>query len=334
MAQQLIVSTSPHVRDETTTTMIMWAVVIALLPATGLGIYYFGWRVLLLILASVVTAVVTEYVIQKWRKVEVTAMDGSAAVTGLLLALVVSPRVPFIYIIIGAFVSIALGKQVYGGLGRNIWNPALVGRAFMQVSFPVAMNSVWTAAGQPDVISGATPLAAVKEALKTGVASHADLYANAPSWLDLFNGKVAGCCGETSALALVLGGMFLMYLKIVDWRIPFFYIGTAVLTCWALPVRIGGELTWFASSPVFHLLAGGLLIGGFFMATDMVTTPLTAKGKIIFAIGGGLLVGLIRIFGGYPEGVCYSILIMNTAVPLIDRFTMPKPFGSQKKEKK
>jgi electron transport complex protein RnfD len=315
----------------------MWAVVIALIPAAGMGIWFFGLRVIALIIASVITAVLTEFLIQKFRKVKVDALDGSAVITGLLLALIVPPALPIIYIIFGSFFSVAIGKQVFGGLGRNIWNPALVGRAFMQVSFAQEMNTFTTVPrGAYEMITttSATPLAMAKATIDQGAAA-ADIYAGITDWMPLAWGNIKGCVGETSAVAIIAGGLFLVFLKIVDWRIPLFYIGTAVLFCWILPVKVGGQTAWFASDPVFHLFAGGLLLGGFFMATDMVTTPITPKGRIIFACGAGLLVALIRIFGGFPEGVCYSILIMNTTVPLIDRFTAPKPFGkSPKKEKK
>jgi len=312
----------------------MWAVVIALLPASAMGIYFFGWNVLFLIVASVITAVVTEYVIQKWRGVKNTSLDGSAVVTGLLLALIVTPALPVKYIIIGSFFSIAIGKQVFGGLGMNIWNPALAGRAFLQVAYAQVMNASWLLPRNSQIAeTHATPLAAVKEHIASGAASVEALYEGVPDWISLAKGNIQGCAGETSAIAIIVGGLFLMYLRIIDWRIPLFYIGTAVLFCWALPVRIGGEMAWCTSDPLFHLFSGGLLLGGFFMATDMVTTPVTHTGRIIFACGGGLLVACIRIFGGYPEGVCYSILIMNTAVPLIDKWTRPKPFGFAKEKK-
>ena len=196
------------------------------------------------------------------------------------------------------------------------------------------MNSSWIQPrGALFTQTQATPLSAVKEHIASGAASVDALYQGVPDWMSLAWGNIQGCAGETSAIAILTGGLFLIFLKIVDWRIPLFYIGTAVLFCWILPVKIGGEMVWFASDPLFHLLAGGLLLGGFFMATDIVTTPVTAKGRIIFACGGGFLVGLIRTFGGYPEGVCYSILIMNTAVPLIDRAAMLRPFGFRKEKK-
>ncbi|MFH1707915.1 MAG: RnfABCDGE type electron transport complex subunit D [Planctomycetota bacterium] len=335
MTRELLVSTSPHIRDEITTTRIMWAVAIALAPATGMGIWFFGVRVLAQVLVSVAAAILTEYVIQKWRKVPVTAMDGSAFVTGLLLVLVISPAVPLPYVALGAVFSIGIGKQVFGGLGRNIWNPALVGRAFMQVSFPSIMNAMWIAPrGVIDAVTGPTPLAAVKEAIRAGGTMDA-VAAAAPHWADLAWGKELGCAGETSAIALLVGGLLLIGLKIIDWRVPFIYIGTAVLFCWLLPVSTPNGMVWFADQgwyPVFHLLSGGLFLGGFFMATDLVTTPYTVKGRVIFAVGAGLLVAIIRVYGGYPEGVCYSILIMNTAVPLIDKFTLPRPFGARKPE--
>jgi len=333
VSETLLVSVSPHVRDETTTARIMWAVVIALVPASAMGVYFFGLHALYLILASVGTAVLTEFVVQKFRGVKVTCLDGSAVITGLLLALVVTPKLPVRYVVLGSFFAVAVGKQIFGGLGKNIWNPALVGRAFLQLSFPQMMNSMWMQPrGAKFTETAATPLAAVREHAAAGVDTVRDLYAGVPDWISLAWGNVQGCVGETSAVVLVLGGLFLVAWKIVDWRIPLFYIGTAVLFCWMLPVKVGGEMRWFVSDPLFHLFAGGLIIGGFFMATDMVTTPITPWGRVIFACGGGLLVAVIRTFGGYPEGVCYSILLMNTAVPLIDRITAPRPFGYRKKK--
>ncbi len=311
----------------------MWAVFIFLLPAAGMGVYFFGLKALHVIAMSTVSAIVTEFLIQKWRKVEITAFDGSAAVTGLLLALTLPSDLPVVYAIMGSVFAIAIGKQVFGGLGKNIWNPALVGRAFLQVSFATEMNTynVLPVKGI-DTVSGATPLAALHELYKAGdTADH--VLQTTHDWIPLAWGNVRGCLGETSAIAIILGGLFLIGLKVIDWRIAFTYIGTAVFFCWALPVRIGGHLTFFAGDPAFHALSGGLMLGGFFMITDMVTSAMTVKGKLIYAAGGGLLVALIRLYGGYPEGVCYSILIMNTAVPLIDKLTFPKPFGTAPKPK-
>ena len=335
MTEDHIVGTSPHIRDEIIASRIMWAVVIALIPVSGMGIYFFGWNVLILILASVITAVLTDFIIQKWRGVKNSSFDGSAVVTGLLLALIVTPELPVKYIIIGSFFSITIGKQVFGGLGKNIWNPALVGRVFLQIAYTEIMNSTWVLPrGAIFTETQATPLASVQQNIASGVISADRLYQDVPDWMSLAWGNIQGCAGETSALALIVGGLFLVFLKVVDWRIPLFFVGTAVLFGWILPVKIGGEMVWFASDPLFHLFAGGLLLGGFFMATDIVTTPLTSKGKIVFACGGGILVALIRTYPGHPEGVCYSILIMNTAVPLIDKWMLPKPFGFQKRKGK
>ena len=297
------VSTNPHIRDNDDVNKIMWNVVIALLPAVIAGVYFFKVKALITIILSVVSAVLVELIIQKIRKQKITVKDGSAVLTGLLLALVLSPLVPWWIPVIGSMFAIAIGKQIFGGLGHNIFNPALAGRAFLVASWP-ALMSVWML---PDGTTGATPLGALKlEGIKTGYAQ-------------LFLGNIGGCIGETSALALLIGAGFLFYKKIIDWRIPSAYIGTVIV--FALIFR---------QDPIFHILAGGLLIGAFFMATDYVTSPLTKNGKLIFGFGCGFLTIILRLFSGYPEGVMFSILLMNSATPLIDRFTAIKPFGYRK----
>ncbi len=297
MDGKLVVSSGPHIRDKETTVDIMYNVVLALLPASLAGIYYFGIHGLWLILSCTLTAVATEAVAQKIRGVPLTIGDGSALVTGLLLALVLPPGLPIWMAILGSMIAIGLGKHVFGGLGDNFFNPALVGRAFLMASFPVAMTT-WKFV---DVTSQATPLASEKPVAVTR----------------LFLGSTGGCLGETSAALIILGGLYLLYQNYIDWRIPVGYLGTVAL------------LTTFAGSrgPLYHLLAGGLMIGAFFMATDMVTTPVTKRGRWIFAVGCGVLTVLIRVVGGYPEGVMYSILLMNMGVPLIDRYTHPRMYG-------
>lgn len=300
----LVVSSSPHIRSEETVQRIMYDVIIALLPATAASIYFFGMRAFLIILASIAAAMATEAAIQKIRNKPIALKDGSAIITGLLLALTLTPALPLWMVAVGAVVAIGIGKQVYGGLGHNPFNPALVGRAFLIVSFPVHMT-VWLS--PIDGVTTATPLGMFKmEGIKTG-------------YMELFMGNVGGSLGETSALLLILGGLYLIYREIIDWRVPVFYLGTVAL----MTMMLGAD-------PVFHLLSGGLMLGAFFMATDMVTTPITESGRIIFGIGAGILVVIIRIFGGYPEGVLFSILLMNIFTPIIDKFTRPRLYGEVK----
>ncbi len=302
---QLTVSANPHVKDKDNVNRIMWYVIFALLPVSITGIYLFGRGALLIIVLSVLSAVLTELIIQKLTKKAITIKDGSAVLTGLLLALVLSPLVPWWIPILGAAFAIAIAKHAFGGLGHNIFNPSLAGRAFLVASWPALMTR-WIL---PDGVTGATPLGMLKlEGIKTGYAQ-------------LFIGNIGGTIGETSALVLLIGAAFLFYKKIIDWRIPVTYVGTVFV--FAL---------LFGQDPLFHILAGGLLIGAFFMATDYVTSPITKNGKLIFGIGLGFLTIIIRLYSGLAEGVMYSILLMNSVVPLIDRFTKLKPFGFKRKK--
>ncbi|MDU1442489.1 MAG: RnfABCDGE type electron transport complex subunit D [Clostridium cochlearium] len=302
------VSSSPHIREKHTTQSIMRDVIIALLPATVAGVYFFKKEALLIILASVISCVLAEYIWQKATNQKVTISDLSAVVTGLLLAFNLPASAPLWLPIIGGFFSIIIVKQFFGGLGQNIVNPALAGRAFLLASWPVQMTT-WTLDGA----TTATPLAILKGAEATG--------ATLPSLMDAFVGHVGGCIGETSALALLLGGAYLIYKKVIDWKIPATFIGTTLII-----TAIAGR----AGNPIYELFVGGLMIGAIFMATDYATCPITPKGRIIFGVGCGVITSLIRIFGGYPEGVSYSILIMNLFVPLIERWTTPRTFGKVK----
>jgi len=297
--EKLVITPSPHIKDDTSLNEIMWTVIKALIPAMLAAIYYFRTRAILLILGSVIGAVLTEYIFQKIRGKKIAISNGSAILTGILLALIVPPSLPIWTVIVGSAVAIGLGKQVFGGLGYNPFNPALVGRAFLVAAYPVLMTS-WTFDGK----TTATPLNLMKA---QGVAT---------DYWDLFIGHIGGSLGETSALAILLGAAYLIYKGYINWRIPVGILGTvAALTA------------VFGHDPIFHLFSGGLLIGAFFMATDMVTSPVTKKGRWIFGFGVGLLVVLIRLWGGYPEGVMYAILLMNTGVPLIDRYTRPRSLG-------
>lgn len=304
---KLIVTSSPHLRDKDTVSKIMHTVNLSLIPAVVAAVYYFKLQALMVILTSVVVSVLTEYLWQTARGKKVTIADGSAILTGLLLALTLPPGLPLWMVALGAIVAISLGKQVFGGLGYNPFNPALVGRAFLVAAFSVQMTTWFTPSAGVDAAASATPLAALK---MNGIMT---------SYWDLFIGNIGGSLGETSAIAIILGGVFLIYKGYVDYRIPVGYFGTVALLT-----------TIFGQDPVFHLLAGGLMLGGFFMATDMVTSPITKLGRWVFGIGAGLILVVIRLWGGYPEGVLYSILLMNMFVPLINRFTRPRTYGEVK----
>jgi Na+-translocating ferredoxin:NAD+ oxidoreductase subunit D len=311
---QLVVTPAPHVKAPRTTQEIMFLVCGALLLPTIGGIIHFGIYSLFVVLVSVVTAVLTEYISKMLRKREFI-MDGSAIITGMLFALVLPPRVPLWLVVIGSAFAIAIVKEAFGGLGHNIFNPALAGRAFVSVTFAGLMTK-WIAPASSitafDSTTTATPLS--ESFVNTG--SDADLY-----W-KLLIGDVGGSIGETSALLILIGGLILLYTRVIKWRIPTIYIGTVFLLTWII-----GE------DPIFHILAGGLFLGAFFMATDYVTIPLTDKGQYIFAGGAGILVVMIRLYGSMPEGVAYSILLMNAFTPLIDRYVRPTPYGYVPPEK-
>ncbi len=297
--------------------------VLALGPTTLLGIYIFGWKALTVILTSTATAVLTEAIIQKLCKKKISVDDGSAALTGLLLALNLPSGVPLWLAGVGGAIAIALGKQVFGGLGNNPFNPALVGRVILLISWPNLMTT-WPKPTpglfrSVDVLTGATPLGLLKEG--AGAAT-----SQVPLW-DAFWGNIGGCIGEVSTLALLVGAIFLFWRKHISWHIPIPFVGTVVLVSsifWLLnPVEY--------ASPLFHLLTGGLILGAFFMATDMVTSPVTRKGQLIFAVGCGLITIAIRLFSKSPEGVSFAILMMNGATPLIDRWTKLRKFGDGRK---
>lgn len=307
MERLLAVSSSPHIHAQQDTKAIMAWVLAALAPAGLAGIYFFGLRAAAVMAVCVASCKISEYIWQRLAKQTVTVGDLSAAVTGLLLAYNLPPSIPFWMAAVGSVFAIIVVKQLFGGIGCNIVNPALAGRAFMVSSWPVSMTS-WTVDG----VSGATPLAMIKEG------SIADL----PGIYDVFIGNIGGCIGETSAAALLIGFAILLYKGIINWHIPVVYIGTVA----ALTAALGRP-----AGPLYEVITGGLFLGAIFMATDYTTSPMTKKGQVIFAFGCGLLTTLIRVFGGYPEGVSYSILIMNLTVPLIDKFARPRIFGEVKK---
>ncbi len=380
------VNNSPHVRHPDTTSKIMFTVCLALVPALVWSLVVFGWRALVPIIASVAACLATESVCQWWRGRPNSIRDGSAVVTGLLLAAVSPANLPWWAAALGGVFAIAIAKQAFGGLGHNIWNPALLARAFLQVSMPDRMMSgdwpymraggwaqnithdlggtfaqiadairnapdaatkataAMASAGSVDLVTGATVLAqmhtpaAAKIVDAAGAVTYAVPKALTPSWpviVRAWFGNEGGSLGEVSAFLLVLGGLFLIYKKIVSWDIPVFFIGTVAVLGFVLPhpYKIESAIAytnWFSGPWLAHVGGGGLMLGAFFMATDMVTKPLTTKGRRIFAIGCGAVTMLIRLFAGYPEGVCYAILFMNTCVPLIDIMTKPKVFGKKK----
>lgn len=307
--QLLTVSSSPHIRASHSTASIMRDVVIALLPAMAAGIIFLGINAAILTLICIVTSVLTEFVVQKFiMKRKVTVTDWSAVVTGILLGFNLPVTAPWWLAVIGSIFAIAIVKQAFGGIGQNFINPALAARAFLLASWPTRMTS---AAFVTDTYTTATPLAL----LKSGEVTAAGL----PSYMDLFMGNIGGSIGEISALALLIGGIYLIVRQVISWRIPVIFIGTVMVFTFAA-----------GQDPLYHAMAGGLLLGAFFMATDYSSSPVTVRGQIIYALGCGIITSVIRLWGGYPEGVSYSILLMNVATPLIERFSMPKIYGEVK----
>lgn len=327
MANLLTVSGSPHLHGDQSVKKIMWGVVIALIPTTLVSFWYFGLGAIILTAASIITCLMVEYLVQKFiLKQEPTITDGSAIITGLLLALNVPSNLPIWMIVVGAIVAIGVGKMTYGGLGKNPFNPALVGRVFLLISFPVDMTSwplpIVNRTVIFDAVTGPTSLGVVKEGLAKGD-SVGKLMTEVPSYIDMLIGNMGGSLGEVSAIAIILGGFFMLFRKIITWHIPVSFIGTVFVFTGILYLINPAKYV----DPVFHILAGGLLIGAIFMATDMVTSPMTKIGMLIFGLGCGLLTVLIRVWGSYPEGVSFAILIMNAIVPLINKGFKPKKFG-------
>ncbi len=312
----LTVSGSPHVQSKETTKSIMWTVVIALIPALLVGIYYFGFRVLGITLVSVASCLLFEWLIQKFLlKGKQTISDGSAVITGILLAFNLPSNIPFPLVVLGALVAIGIGKMTFGGLGKNPFNPALVGRVFLFLSFPTYVAiSEWPkpqplfSSAVADALTGPTPLLMMKNG-------------QMPEMFDMFLGATGGSFGEVSAIAILLGGIIMLFRKVITWHIPVAYLGTAgifSLILWSAGITV---------NPVYHLLAGGMMLGAVFMATDMVTSPVTKKGQLIFGAGCGLLTIIFRCFGPMPEGASFAILIMNAVTPLINKYCKPKRFG-------
>jgi len=347
----LIMLSSPHAHGGDSIRVIMLTVILALLPAAGVSVYLFGWMALLLILTCMVTALLTEAACLKWMGRPVSALlDNSAALTGLFLALTLPAATPWWMAVLGSVLAIVLGKQVYGGLGYNIFNPALSARVILLISFPLHMTTsiIPMSALQPaidlydfslcatlffmgpealslgfDAISMASPLGHIKTEATLGVPVAEALAAYQYSYLDAFLGLEAGSIGETSALALLIGGIFLLARHSITWHIPFTYIVTVLV----LAALFNGINPDQYASPMFHLFAGGLILCAFFMATDPVSSPVTPLGQILFGIGCGVLTWAIRTWGGYPEGAMFAVVLMNCAVPLIDHYCRPRVYG-------
>lgn len=337
--EKLIVTSSPHVHDTESVTKIMWIVNLTLLPAAVFSVINFGIPALITMIICIAGSAACEAAIQYWQKKEITISDGSAVLTGLLMAMCLPAGISWYIPLIGAVAAIGIAKHTMGGLGHNVFNPAHIGRAFIMASYPVAMTT-WVVsrigtkgdfAGafshitKLDAVTTATPLGILKlqgyDALVASFGSKPEMYKA------LLIGTRAGSLGETSAILLILGGLVLIAKRYIRWQVPVVMIGTVGLLTWIFGGKVDGKLVYFTGDPFFHMISGGLIIGAFFMATDMVTTPMTTKGQILFAAGCGVLTTLIRLYGGYPEGVCYSILLMNAVTPMIDRYIFPVKFG-------
>jgi len=322
MNKLLTVAPSPHVHSNDSTQKIMYRVVYAMVPLLAWSVFVFGLDALRVTLIAVVASLAFEYLIQKYLlKVKPTVTDGSALITGILLSFNVPSNLPWWIIVIGALAAIGIAKLSFGGLGGNIFNPALVGRVFLLISFPVQMTS-WPVNTQSgiDAVTAATPLGIMKEG-----ASMSEIINSLPSISDMLIGNTGGSLGEISAVLIILGGLYMLWKKVITWHIPVAVIGT---------VAVIASLFWLINpevyvNPVYHLLTGGLLLGAVFMATDMVTSPMTPKGQIIFGVGIGLITISIRMFGAYPEGISFAILIMNAFTPLINNYVKPKRFGGK-----
>lgn len=327
--KKFIVSPAPHVHSSVTTRSLMRDVLIALAPSMLVSIYFFGFAAVKLVAIAVIACCATEYLIQKYLlKTTTTIGDFSAAVTGCLLALNLPPNSPWWLVVVGSVFAIGVAKMSFGGLGQNIFNPAIAGRVFLLVSFPVLMTdwtipASWLEGAAADAVVGATPLAAAKEAIANGTPLS---QIQGLGWKELFFFKVGGSAGEVSALALILGFIYLLVRKVIKATIPLTIIATIAIVSGIFNLVDPETYT----SPLFNIFTGGVLLGSIFMATDYVTSPMTTKGQLIFAFGIGLITVLIRYFGAYPEGVSFAILIMNCTVPLINKYCKPRRFGETK----
>lgn len=328
---ELVVSVSPHIRSEETVSRIMWTVNLSLLPAFVMGVYFFGPRAVYITALCIIGALFSEWLVERMTGKEITLSDGSAFLTGLLLGMNMPATIPFYIPFVSSFVAVAITKQLFGGIGYNIFNPALIGRAFALITWPRAMTT-WmepTAAFVSlDAKTTATPLGILKE---EGMDRLLEVFGDKMNlYTELFFGSRAGSLGETSVLALIIGAGFLFYRRYITWHIPLPFLATVAVLAWIF----GGKEGLFTGDPMVHLLSGGLILGAVFMATDYVTCPSVRKGQIVFGIGCGLFTMLIRLKAGYPEGVMFAILLMNCFSPLIERNMKTKVFGMKKEAKK
>lgn len=327
--EKIIISASPHVHSDRTSKKVMYDVLYALIPAFMVSMYVFGLSALIMTSVAVISCIAFEYLIQKYLlKTAVTITDGSALITGILLAFNLPSTLPLWMVIIGSLVAIGIAKMSFGGLGFNIFNPALVGRVFLLVSFPVQMTSWPTPVENNtslfDAVTGETTLGIIKEGLLYGE-TMSSLSSKIPSTVDLLLGITSGSAGEMSALALIIGGIYLMIRKVITWHIPVTILFSMALMT-GIFWLINPELY---ANPLIHVLSGGAILGAFYMATDLVTSPMTKKGMLIFAIGIAVITVVIRLYGAYPEGISFAILIMNAFVPLINTYFKPRRFGSK-----
>ena len=332
MANKFIVAPAPHVHSPQSTQSLMRDVLVALIPALAVSTMVYGWAALKVTAIAVISCILVEYLIQKFLLGgKNTIWNLSAVVTGVLLAFNLPSNIPWWIIVIGAVVAIGVGKMTFGGLGHNPFNPALVGRVFLLIAYPVQMTSFPqpTMTGYVDALSGATPLAAVKgAAMKAdGAISLANI-----DLLNMFSGAMPGSLGEIAAMALLVGGLFLLWRKVITWHIPVSILTTMALFAFVVAVAQGGDAALMYELPIFHLVAGGAMLGAIFMATDYVTSPMTGKGMIIYGIGIGVITMIIRLWGAYPEGMSFAILLMNSVTPLIDKYVKPKRFGINSKK--
>ncbi len=325
MSKLLTVSPSPHVHSSESTQKIMYRVIYAMIPAMAWGIYMFGLDAIRVGLISIISCISIEFLIQKYvMKVKPSISDGSALITGILLAFNVPSSIPWWIIVIGAMAAMGIGKLSFGGLGNNIFNPALVGRVFLLISFPVQMTS-WPTTRMMDVdaVSAATPLALIKEGIKNGIP--VSQIEGLPKLTDMAIGFSHGSLGEISAILLIIGGLYMLWKKVITWHIPVSII---------LTVAIVSGIFWMVNpelyvNPLYHVMTGGLMLGAIFMATDMVTSPMTPKAQLIYGFGIGLITISIRMFGAYPEGISFAILIMNAVTPILNYYIKPKRFGGK-----
>lgn len=331
--KQLTVSISPHVRDTESVERIMWTVTLSLVPTLAMGAWFFGPGALFVTALCIISSMASEWLVLRMTGKPLALRDGSAFLTGLLLGMNLPATVPFYIPMVGSFVAVAITKQLFGGLGFNVFNPALMGRAFVLITWPRAMTTYTEPSAALvglDAKTTATPLGILKE---EGMGQLLEAFGDKTElYMQLFTGQRAGSLGETSVIAILAGGLYLIHKRYITWHIPASFIGTVAVLAWAFGGKNldTGGFALFAGDPVLHVMSGGLMLGAFFMATDYVTSPSIRNGQIVFGVGCGAITMLIRLLGGYPEGVMFAILLMNCFTPLIDRNMRSTPFGTVK----